>query len=43
MMQSRSIKGYDGIKKSYLEEVGKRRINTLAKLTKIPKNMDRDN
>lgn len=43
VMQSRSIKGYDGIKKSYLEEVGKRRMNTLAKLTKIPKNMDRDN
>lgn len=43
IMQIRSKQGYDGIKKSYLEEVGKRRMNTLAKLTKIPKNMNGNN
>ena len=31
------------MKKTYLEEVGKRRLSTLAKLTKIPKNMNRNN
>lgn len=31
------------MKKSYLEEVRNRRMNTLTKLAKIPKNMNRDN